>query len=244
MKCDEVADTIQKWMRTKVKEAGADGAVVGVSGGIDSAVVAVLCKREFDDAVTGLIMPCESHEDDGMDAALLCSQFAIHSMTIDLTETYRGMTKLFPEVFDCKLARANLKSRLRMCALYYASNTSNYLVMGTGNLTEIEIGYFTKYGDGGVDVEPLGSLYKTHVRELAQHLRVTERIITKPPSAGLWEGQTDEDEIGMTYEEMDNYLMNNYTQDGRLVSRIMSSQHKREMPPFCPVSSSLLKVDE
>ena len=243
MKCEEVADTIQKWMRTKVKEAGARGVFVGVSGGIDSAVVAVLCKREFDEAVTGLIMPCESHEDDGMDAAALCNQFAISTMTADLGTTYHSMLNQFSETLDCKLAGANLKSRLRMCALYYVANVSNYLVVGTSNLTEVEIGYYTKYGDGGVDLEPLGSLYKTHVRELATYLEVPERIITKPPSAGLWEGQTDEEEIGMTYEEMDNYLMKNYTQDGRLAKRIISNQHKREMPPFCPVSSDLLKVN-
>jgi len=240
MQCEGVANTIQQWMREIVTGAGAEGVVVGVSGGIDSAVTVVLCKREFDNKMTGLILPCESLEDDGIDAGLVANTFAIDCKMINLNGTFRSMLDTFSETFDCQLARANLKARLRMCALYYFANTCNCLVAGTGNLTEIEIGYFTKYGDGGVDMEPLGSLYKTHVRELAEYLGIPERIITKPPSAGLWKGQTDEDEIGMTYEEMDNYLMKNYTQDGRLTKRMIASQHKREMPPFCPVNSDLL----
>jgi len=245
MQCEKVADTIQRWMRERVTKAGARGVVVGVSGGIDSAVTAVLCKREFDENVTGLIMPCESLDDDGIDAATLCSTFAIYSEVVELGDTYNSMLKLFPETFDCKLARANLKSRLRMCALYYVANTCNYLVAGTSNLTEIELGYYTKYGDGGVDIEPIGSLYKTHVRKFAEHLGVPERILTKAPSAGLWEGQTDEKEIGMTYTQMDRALAGIDCQDGTLSKRMLQSQHKRQMPPCCFVDEKLLgRVDE
>ncbi|MHC1587128.1 MAG: NAD(+) synthase, partial [Candidatus Syntropharchaeia archaeon] len=133
------------------------------------------------------------------------------------------------------LASANVKPRLRMTTLYYFANKMNYLVAGTGNKSELSIGYFTKYGDGGVDILPIGHLLKTEVRELAKKLGIPEKIIKKIPSAGLWEGQTDEGEIGMSYESLDRILSSiNSIKEGKEVERvkemIKKAKHKRKPP--------------
>jgi NAD+ synthase len=142
------------------------------------------------------------------------------------------------------LARANLKPRLRMATLYYLAQSRSYLVAGTGNKPEIVVGYFTKYGDGGVDVEPLGDLYKWQVRALARELGVPQPVIDRPPSAGLWVGQTDEGEMGITYDELDAALAAIETgqttaMDPALLARVQGmmsdSAHKRATPPTCPV---------
>ena len=143
------------------------------------------------------------------------------------------------------MAVANLKARLRMVTLYYLANDRNYLVAGTGNRSEIMIGYFTKYGDGGVDLEPLGELYKWEVRRLARHVGVPREVVERPPTAGLWPGQTDEAEIGLTYEQLDEALaaIERGATDGiepavlaRVERMIERSAHKRQMPPTYPVS--------
>jgi NAD+ synthase len=135
-----------------------------------------------------------------------------------------------------RLALANLKPRLRMTTLYHVANRLNYLVAGTGNRSEISIGYYTKYGDGGVDLLPLGSLVKSEVRALARDLGVPTRIVDKPPSAGLWLGQTDEGEMGFTYAELEEYLRGG--PDSLVPATVMkierlvrASEHKRQMPP-------------
>jgi NAD+ synthase len=143
-----------------------------------------------------------------------------------------------------EMAMANIKPRLRMAALYALAQTNSYLVAGTGNASELMVGYFTKYGDGGVDVEPLGNLYKWQVRGLAAELGVPQSIIDRPPSAGLWDGQTDEGELGMTYDELDAALVaisegeagdTEPTLLSRVERLIAASAHKRAMPPACPV---------
>jgi NAD+ synthase len=142
------------------------------------------------------------------------------------------------------MALANLKPRLRMTALYYLAQSHNYLVAGTGNLSEIMVGYFTKYGDGGVDFEPLGELYKHEVRALARALGLPESIITRPPTAGLWPGQTDEAELGITYDELDAILAalaRGYDSGApeetvaRVWRMVEASAHKRATPPTFPV---------
>ena len=233
MDCEKVANHIQEWMRKQVDSARVSGVIVGISGGIDSAVVAALCKREFDDKITGVIVPCESLADDAIDAQILAKTFAIDCKVSNITDAYVAMLNCFPETFDCKLARSNLKSRLRMSTLYYYANNMNCVVMGTTNRTEASIGYFTKYGDGGVDFEPIADLLKREVRELANYLGVPERIIIKPPSAGLWEGQTDEDEIGLTYDMMDNILIGKREQPNSFYQLRKKCLHKGEVPPMC-----------
>lgn len=175
-----------------------------MSGGLDSSVVGVLCRRGLGDRVLGLILPCHSKRSDEEHARLVADLFDITVEKIDLGPVLDLLLGLLPA--DGDMAVANLKPRLRMMALYYFSNRLNYLVIGSGNKSELRTGYFTKYGDGGVDILPLGGLLKTEVRKLARELDIPEEIIAKPPSAGLWEGQTDEDELGITYDELDRAL--------------------------------------
>lgn len=200
----QLADRIATWLKERVVEAGRDGVVLGLSGGIDSATVGALSRRAVGDKVLGLIMPCHSNPADERDALTAARSFDIKTQKVDLTPVYDALLSVFPTGSD--LARANLKPRLRMITLYYFANTLNYLVAGTGNKSEAMVGYFTKYGDGGVDVLPLGGLLKTQVRALAAELGMPREIIDRVPTAGLWEGQTDEGELGITYEELDRSI--------------------------------------
>ncbi len=150
-----------------------------------------------------------------------------------LVEAFNGtLSRSFPPD-TLRLALGNIKPRLRMLVLYFYANLRNYLVVGTGNRSELAVGYFTKYGDGGVDILPLGNLVKRQVRELASFLGVPEEIIKKPPSAGLWEGQTDEGELGITYELLDAYLLSGGVPPEvkeKIEAMKKRSEHKRRMP--------------
>lgn len=210
--------------------------MVGLSGGIDSAVVAVLCKKVFPKDTLGLLMPCHSHRDDLKHAVELAAAFDVETKLVDLSLIFESAYVTFEgKTFEGKnktLASANLKPRLRMLTLYYFANKMNYLVVGTGNKSELMMGYFTKYGDGGVDLLPLGDLLKAEVRELAKELKIPKSIIKRPPSAGLWAGQTDEGEMGITYDELDKILFDKTAGiDPKKVKmvreRIESSEHKR-----------------
>lgn len=234
---------IAGWIKSEVREAGAKGIVVGLSGGIDSSVVAVLSKMGMGENVIGVIMPCNSNPMDLEHAVKLSDKFGIKTIIINLEDSYNALLKTLPKS-EKKIAGANLKPRLRMAALYYVANMHNYLVAGTGNKTEIMIGYFTKYGDGGVDIEPIGDLYKTDVRKIAWELGIPDGIIEKPPSAGLWEGQTDENEMGITYDELDKILK--AIEKGRtegldkeklkkVREMIRKSEHKRHVPKTCKI---------
>ncbi len=206
----QAENTLIQWLQQQVKDAGAKGAVVGLSGGIDSSVTSVLCKKAFTDNVLGVIMPCYSNEQDAEDAEMLARNFDIKYIVKDLgpvLDQFLLTLKGDQEKTEGDLAIANMKPRLRMITLYYYAARDNYLVVGTDNWSELETGYFTKYGDGGIDLAPLGRLVKTEVRELAQHLNIPEEIIEKKPSAGLWQGQTDENEMGITYQELDEYIL-------------------------------------
>lgn len=201
----EIITALSQWIKDQVARAGAQGIVVGVSGGIDSAVVAALAKRALPDRVLGLILPCHSQKRDAEDAHLIASHLQLETTTIDLTSTYDSLIAILPPAD--KNTMVNLKPRLRMMSLYYYANLKNYLVAGTGNKSEITVGYFTKYGDGGVDILPLGNLLKSQVKEIAKKLALPESIIDKPPSAGLWLGQTDEAELNITYEQLDQAIL-------------------------------------
>ncbi len=243
MKPSEACGKIEEWISARVREAGADGAVVGLSGGVDSGVVAVLAKRALKENLLGLILPCDSQAKDAEKAEALADKFGIRTRKIDLTLAFKDLRKILPQTNDKVLG--NLKSRLRMAALYHFANASNYLVLGTSNKSEIAIGYFTKHGDGAADIEPIGDLYKTQVFEIAKHLDIPDEIIRARPSAGLWYGQTDEAEIGMTYLELDTILKaaeaaNEYEfkfKNRALVERVRrmvkASVHKRKMPDVC-----------
>jgi NAD+ synthase len=197
-------DDIPHWIRHQVKMTGAKGVVVGMSGGLDSSVTAVLCKRALGDGVRALILPCHSDSRDRAHALLVARAFDISTDTVDLGPAFDLLVATLPP--GSQVSIANLKPRLRMIALYYYSNELDLLVVGAGNKSEILTGYFTKHGDGAVDLLPLGGLLKTEVREVAQALGIPAEIIEKPPSAGLWQGQTDEGEMGVSYEDLDRAL--------------------------------------
>jgi NAD+ synthase len=234
---------IADWIRMKVQEAGAAGAVIGLSGGIDSSVVAGLAKEALGENVLGVIIPCHSIGEDSEHARMVADKFGIRHENVDISRTFDTLIAGLPKATG--IAPANLKPRLRMATLYYFANMHNYIVLGTDNKAELMTGYFTKYGDGGVDLLPIASLYKREVREMARILDVPEVIITKPPSAGLWEGQTDEGEMGITYDELDAILQ--ALESGNIKSvdptklkkvrgMISRSEHKRKLPDIFSVS--------
>ena len=238
---EELANKLTAWIREQVALAKRRGVVFGLSGGLDSAVVAVLCKRAFPTSALAIIMPCYSSETDIEHAEAIANKFHIHSTTIALEGVFDLLLQVLPigdyEPVNKKLAEANLKPRLRMLTLYYSANQLDYLVVGTSNRSEISIGYFTKYGDGAVDILPLGNLVKRQVRDLAFYLDIPKEIIQKPPSAGLWMGQTDEGEMGITYEELDRYLITGQAADEvkkKVDARITGSSHKRALPAVPP----------
>ncbi len=234
----QLADKLVFWIKEKVAAAGLKGTVFGMSGGIDSSVIAILSKRAFQDSSLGLVMPCHSIGQDEQDAMSVAKEFAIETKKIALDSVYDSLVQILSNGMDAplsKLTQANIKARLRMITLYSYANQFGYLVVGSGNRSELVTGYFTKYGDSGVDILPLGNLVKAQVRDLAAYLGIPEEIIVKPPSAGLWHGQTDETEMGLTYKEIDEYLLNDNATDGirrKLESMFATSEHKRKAPPL------------
>jgi len=227
----EIINAISQWIKNQVDRAGAKGIVVGLSGGIDSAVVAALAKRSLPDNVLGLILPCHSHKEDAAHAQLIASYLQMETATIDLSPLYDSLTTILPHAD--KHTTANVKPRLRMTTLYHFASLRNYLVAGTGNKSEISIGYFTKYGDGGADILPLGDLLKFQVREIAKKLALPEHIITKPPSAGLSPGQTDEGELKITYQQLD-----------QAIQEIPSNRDKKTPPEIRSRLEELMKKSE
>lgn len=232
------ADLVVQWLQEKVKGAKAKGVVLGLSGGLDSAVMAVLAKRAFPTDTLGLIMPCHSQGEDAEHALQLVRQFQIKTKTVDLTPIYDLLAHTLEEAAETKgtqldVALGNIKSRLRMNTLYYFAAAYNYLVVGATNKSELMTGYFTKHGDSGVDLLPIAQLVKAEVRQLAEYLQVPSMIIQKPPSAGFWPGQTDEDEMGITYEELDSYLRDgDGSQDTvrTIIDLQTRTDHKRAFP--------------
>ncbi|MEW6244140.1 MAG: NAD(+) synthase [Bacillota bacterium] len=231
----EIADRLVKWIAEHVEGAGARGTVVGVSGGVDSAAVLALCARATPGRVTGVIMPCHSAAQDLEDAELVIRTVGVESLIVDLTPVFdRFVETLGESAMLGDLAQANIRPRLRMITLYHVAARRKSLVVGTGNRAEMHVGYFTKHGDGGVDLLPLGGLVKEEVRRLASYLGIPDRIVNRVPSAGLWPGQTDEGEMGLTYKEIDEYLLTGDAKP-RVQQMIDSmhrlSEHKRRMPP-------------
>ena len=232
---------IVNWIRAQVKQAKAKGIVLGLSGGLDSSVAVALAKEAVGKKkVLALILPCASQKQDLKDARLVAKKTGITTKTIDLSKICGDLMRVLPKAN--RLAAANLKPRLRMLVLYYFANKLNYLVCGTGNKSEIMTGYFTKHGDGATDILPVGDLTKSEVRILARELGIPKHIITKPPTAGLWPGQTDEGEMGITYLELDDILGRLEKKKKHILSSekvnkvkamIKRSEHKRLGPKVC-----------
>ena len=247
-----LAERLAAWMRERVTEAGAQGLVVGLSGGIDSAIVARLSQLAAPGAALGVLMPCHSDASDERDAAAVAKHFSLPTVRVDLANTYDSLTasvkaavQTLPPTMHkdhphddprSRVPLANMKPRLRMATLYFFANTLNYLVAGTGNRSELSIGYFTKYGDGGVDILPLANLVKSDVRALARELNVPQHIIDRTPTAGLWLGQTDESEMGFSYDELERYLIEGPQGLApalamKIERLVRASDHKRHLPP-------------
>ena len=256
----EVTNHIVKWLKNYIEQSGAKGFTIGVSGGIDSAVTSTLCAKTGYPVVV-VEMPIHQSEDQVNRAqdhiAWLKSKYSnVDEMRLDLTDAYDTFVNLLDlNGGNKKLALANTRSRLRMVSLYAVANDMSYLVCGTGNKVEdMGIKFFTKYGDGGVDISPIGDLLKSEVYLLGESMGIIDEILSCEPSDGLWTGmgegsQTDADQIGATYDElewaMDFLEDNEFEKNSEILSdrekevlkiyldRHKSGEHKMEMPPIC-----------
>jgi NAD+ synthase len=231
---------IEQMIRYAFWNSGAEGIVIGVSGGIDSAVAAAFCERALGgQKILGISMPSGvSREEDLLDAKKLCGQLGISHLTVridPMLDAYRGM----PGFVGSPYLVGNLMARSRMAILYYYANRDSRLVCGTSNRTEFLLGYTTKYGDNAADFQPILHLLKTEVVEVAKELGIPETIIKKTPSAGLWPGQSDEGEIGMSYAEIDTAIRALETQEWKpentreekVLALVKKSEHKRLPAP-------------
>jgi len=229
---NSVEKKIEDFIVKHAKRAKAKGIVIGLSGGLDSALVATLSSRALgSENVLGVLMPSATNSPhDIHDARLIAEKLGIQTHIVPIKSILDSF-KIHFEHHD-ERALGNLAARIRMCILYYYANHLNYLVAGTGNKSELSIGYFTKYGDGGCDLLPIGSLYKTEVRELAKSMGLPQEIVDRTPTAGLWPGQTDEGEIGMRYSELDKILAGK-AENIRVMQMVASTEHKRKMPEVC-----------
>lgn len=241
-----------KFLKEEVQKAGFSKAVLGISGGVDSAVVATLAKKALGENFLGLMLPSStSHKASFEDAQTLCEKFNIQTEKISigsLVDTY------FKDKNASKLRIGNFSARMRMSVLYDISARENALVLGTSNKTEILLGYGTIFGDTACAINPIGELYKTEIFEFAAYLGVPESILTKAPSADLWEGQSDEDEFGFTYAQIDKVLYahveKNFTPeelisagfDASLVTMIMerikNNSFKSKLPTIADLSAT------
>ncbi len=243
---EQKIDLTVDWLREMVKSSGAKGLLVGLSGGIDSTVVAGLIKRAFPNDSLGVILPCKSSGKDREDAILCAEACGIDTVEVELSEAHETILKNVMEklrgvkAFDenrIRLTDANLRARLRMSTLYAIAGAMSYMVVGTDNAAETHTGYFTKYGDGGVDLLPISRLPKRDVYKWGEVLGAPESVLKRAPSAGLWEGQTDEGEMGTTYDMIDDYLEGKTIpeKDRKIIETMHKrTEHKREMPPQAP----------
>jgi len=268
--CERVKRILVEFIKKVMKKSGFQRAVLGLSGGIDSTVVAYLAVEALEDPhnLYALIMPYKSYQSESVKRARLVSRkLGLNSEIVRIDPMIEEYFEKFssgeisnpailasggPEAKAMQyLRRGNKMARERMSILYDWALSLRALVLGTSNKTELMLGYFTKYGDGGVDLEPLGDLYKTEVRQLAKYLGVPEPIIKMCPSAGLWPGQTDEGELGINYDELDRLLYltveKKYDRNkilslgfsGENIQRVKNfinhSEHKRRLPPVARI---------
>lgn len=241
---------IVSFIKAQCETAGVEGAVIGLSGGIDSSLTAALAVEAIGaDNVYGISLPAAvSDERHKTDADRIADQLGIRYDTVTIEPAVEACVAALPYADIKTHARGNASARIRAVLLYMIANQERRLVLGTGNRTEALVGYFTKFGDGAVDCHPIGNLYKCQVRQLARHVGIPSDIIEKPPTAELWEDHTDEDELGITYDTLDTILALHV--DGnvpasqtaalaecpretvdRVITLVEGSNHKREQPP-------------
>ena len=256
---DLVQDLLSRFIYTEITRTGFSRAVLGISGGIDSALVAYLAVTALGaENVLGVRMPYKSSSQDSLDhAQLVIDELKIPSLTLPITPMADGLIEQFPEMSNMR--KGNIMARCRMITLFDQSEAFKGLVLGTGNKTEIMLGYSTIYGDSAHALNPIGDLYKAQVRQLSRAVGVPAAIIDKAPSADLWAGQTDEQELGFTYEQADRILFLLVDQrfspaecvetgfDPRFVeivtNRIRRNHFKRVMPPVAKISSRTAGYD-
>lgn len=254
---DEYIKVIQKFIADKVEKVGADKVILGLSGGLDSATILKLCIDSLDvEKIYCIIMPERaSPPEDITDARWLVKLWNVEWDEINIDD----ILKHFPADPDEKLAYANLKARVRMCIEYHAANVRNGIVVGTSNKSELLLGYTTKYGDSASDFLPIGDVYKSEVRELAERIGVPERFLEKTPRAGLWEGQTDEDELGYSYDVLDKVLkgieamkpleeiadQNGISMEDvqNIKYRVERNAHKRKIPTIVKLRNRTIGLD-
>jgi NAD+ synthase len=243
-------DHLTDFIRQQVDAAGVDRAVLGISGGVDSGLVTGLAAEALGpENVHGLVMPSTMNDAETMsDAERVAQTFDVTSDVVEIEPIAEAFLDAYPEGADDRLAAGNLRVRTRAVLNYLVANTENALVLGTGNRTEALIGYFTKYGDGAVDCHPIANCYKQQVRQLARHVGVPESVVARTPTAGMWVGQTDEEELGIEYDTLDSILAL-HIEGGVPVSATArelgieetvvehvralyeGSEHKRQVPP-------------
>lgn len=247
MKEQNIQEKIDKtvdWLKEQVERSHTRGLLVGISGGIDSAVVGRLIQKAFPNNSLGVIIPIKSSQKDLENAREFVQMSGLKSIEIDLSDIREAMMQKVESQMDQlwkednrRISDANMRARMRMTCLYTIANNLGYLVVGTDNAAEIYTGYFTKYGDGGVDILPIANLKKSEVYDWARMLGVPESILNKAPSADLWEGQTDETEMGTTYAYIDAHLEGKEVpqKDRDIIERLhRNSEHKRHTPSTPP----------
>ena len=257
----EDLEVIKQFISGKIREANADGVVIGVSGGLDSAVVLKIATLILpNEKITPVFLPeSTTPELDTTHAHKIGQECDFDLITIPIDHLVKAYMTI-PEITEPnQLSLGNLKARIRMNILYFIGNSTNRLILGTSNKSELLLGYFTKFGDGASDIAPLGDIYKTQVKELARYLEIPDDIITKPPTAGLITGQTDEDELGLGYDAIDKILFGLerdisvaklaeilHLADGKIEeikSRVEYNRHKRKFPKIPKIGLKTIGLD-
>jgi NAD+ synthase len=257
---EEMVSVITLFLRDSLEQSGMDGVVIGMSGGLDSSIVAKLAAEALGpDKVLGIFLPeSRSSQEDAEHAEFYAKSLGISFETSPIDDMVKAALDATGGSTD-KTVVANIKARCRMVILYQRANSMNRLVLGTGNKSELMVGYFTKYGDGGSDLLPVGDIYKTQIVEMAEFFGLPKEIIIKPPSAGLWEGQTDEVELGISYQELDSILLgielsmdddqisertnHPVSEVARIRSMVKRNAHKRKTPTIPKIGIKTIGLD-
>jgi len=255
---EEIVKIITTFIREYVEKAGKKRVIIGLSGGIDSSVVLKLSvdalgkENVFSIFLPDISTPLHEFEHSRLMARITGANYKIMDIS-EIVHSIVGKNELD------KITLGNIKARLRMIYLYRHANALNALVCGTSNKTELMLGYFTKYGDGGCDFMPIGDLYKTQVYQIARYLEIPEEIIKKPPTAGLWKGQTDEEEIGLPYDKIDKILYGierrrkideiariadvEIKDVERILDMVRKNEHKRKLPVVAKIGFKTVGID-